>query len=454
MSPRPRGAARVAWIAAAFVALALAAPGARGDWLEPDPSLKEAQFLARMAARDTVGHADEPARLDTLALALLRIARLDEAAPLFGRVLELAPGDATARAGLGKIALFRDHLDEAVARLDGLGPEYPGARADLFAARMRRGEYAQAETLLPDVGQEGRAAQLEAMAAGATGRIESGPEEVELQFSRGYPVPLVRVKLNGQSVLMAVDTGTGMLLVDASAARRTKVRLLPGEIPVFWSGSRVVVRTAIVQRLEIGRFRLAEVPAGTLSLRKWSLIVNPRSEYVAGVIGLEVLRRFLPTIDYARLRLILRRPGAAWSPAPDAARVPFEMWGEDELTVYGSISGGRRMAMVVQTGVPGCGVGAPPEVFDEFGIKPGTLSRLVKGAGQWLQGRPWSEVTVPIVTVGPVVQDKVPGWSGALDSSELWRHGVRRDALLSNDFFRGRRVTIDWARHELVIGRP
>jgi len=28
---------------------------------------------------------------------------------------------------------------------------------------------------------------------------------------------------------------------------------------------------------------------------------------------------------------------------------------------------------------------------------------------------------------------------------------VRRDAALSNDFLRGRRVTFDWAKRELVV---
>ena len=58
---------------------------------------------------------------------------------------------------------------------------------------------------------------------------------------------------------------------------------------------------------------------------------------------------------------------------------------------------------------------------------------------------------VATVAVGPVVKDRVNGWSGALDSAELWRHGVRRDALLSSDFLSGRRVTIDWEKQELVI---
>jgi hypothetical protein len=75
----------------------------------------------------------------------------------------------------------------------------------------------------------------------------------------------------------------------------------------------------------------------------------------------------------------------------------------------------------------------------------------VKGAGQWLQGLPWRPVSVPTMSVGPVVKGQVPGWQGAMDASELWRHGVRRDAIVSHDFFMDKRVTIDWTRRELVF---
>jgi hypothetical protein len=68
-----------------------------------------------------------------------------------------------------------------------------------------------------------------------------------------------------------------------------------------------------------------------------------------------------------------------------------------------------------------------------------------------LQGRSWTEVRVPNVTIGPLVREKVPGWSGVLDETELWRHGVRRDGIVSHDFFRGQRVTIDWEKRELVV---
>ena len=40
---------------------------------------------------------------------------------------------------------------------------------------------------------------------------------------------------------------------------------------------------------------------------------------------------------------------------------------------------------------------------------------------------------------------------GAMDTSELWHWGVRRDAVLGPGFFTDRRVTFDWKRHELLF---
>ena len=423
---------------------------ASATWLRPDPTYLDAELNLRLAVRDTVGRAGDAARLDSLGIALLRLGRQKEAEGIFRRVLELKPRDAMASAGLGKLALFHDRLAEAESLLAVAGGDDPGTLADLMSARLRRGEYASAAAIAPAAGVEGRVGLLERLAADGAWVVR-GNGGASLLWKRAFPVPLVRVKLNGQTVLMALDTGTGDLLLDQAAARRCGVSAVAGQSLVFWNGSRVAVRNAVVQRIELGDVRVENAPAGILSLRKWSQEVNPMEESVAGVIGLNLLRRFTPTLDYSRRRLELKPLEADLAIARGAARVPFEMWGDGELMVYGSLAGGRRMAMLIATGLPGVGVGAPAEVMEEIGVKPGGVSRLMKGAGSFLQGRPWFEVSVPGVSVGPLVRDKVTGWSGALDPTELWRHGVRRDAILAGEFFRDRRVTIDWGRRELVV---
>ena len=453
-TPMPRHTARrsrAAFCAAAFALALLSAAPARADWLQPDPSYREAQMLLRAAIRDTLHHAGDAVRLDSLGISLLRLGRFDDAAPIFERALALDSQDPIALAGLGKIALFRSDLERALPLLEAAAKIDDAALGDLFAARVRAGQFEAAADMAADVNQQGREEMLRRMAGTELYQMSASKPVIELRWRRAYPVPLVRVRLNGRVMLMAVDTGASGLLVDDSAARLANVEPMAYDALTFWSGSRQAVRNAMVQKLQLGDLEVRNVPAGIISLRRWSLEVNPRGERVAGVIGLELLRRFTPTLDYAEQKLILRRDDAPWQRPPGALAAPFEIWGENDLTVYGSLAGGRRMAMVVQSGVPNCGVGAPREVMEEIGVRPGAVAKLVKGAGQWLQGVPWAPVTVPSVSVGPMVESNVPGWQGALASSEIWRHGVRRDALISHDFFKDKAVTIDWKSRELVF---
>jgi hypothetical protein len=440
---------RIALAAALILLPGAGVAPARAEWLQPDPSFREAQLALREAFRDTAGHAGDPVRLDSLAVALLRLGRFDDAEKLFHRVLDAQPGDDAAHAGLGKLALFRDRTAEAESLLAGAAPENDIARADLFAARLRLGEYGAAAEMAEAVGQAGRAPLLNELAVGGAYRV-TNPRDVRVPFTRMWPVPLVRVRLNGQSVLMALDTGVGDVLIDDSAARRCNVKTLPSECPARWGGATVATRNAVVQKLEIGGILIERVPAGVLALHRFSMEINPQSESIAGVIGVNLLRRFTPTLDYATQRLLLHPAGVAYAPAGPAYRVPFEIWGENEITVYGTIGGGRRMAMVLATGLPSAAAGAPQEVFDEVGVKPGVGAGLSKG-GAWLRGDPWLPVNVSMLSLGQRSRDRLPGWSGAMDHAELWRHGVRRDALLAGGFFKGLRVTIDWRTRALVI---
>ncbi len=448
--PRPGSLAGLA--AGAALLLLVAHPlSVRADWLQPDASYRDAQLTLRLAVRDTVGQPLTVARLDSLGVAHLRLADLAEAGRHFAHALALAPGDETAIAGLGRIALLQDDGERADSLLSSLVVRAPDVTRDLYNARLRRGRWKSAAELAEMVGEPGRAALLQRIADDEAAWHVEGPTHVTLPWIRCWPVPIVKVRLNGQPVLMAVETGVADLVLDPATARRCNVTLLPEQAPLDWGGERVAARLAVVQRLALGAMHVTDIPAATVSLRRWSLEANPEGEQVGGLIGANLLARFTPTLDYRRCRLELRRRDVVPTFTPGAQRIPFELWGEREITVYGSLAAGRRMAMVLQTGLPGCGVGAPPEVFEEVGLKSGALSRAVQSAGSLTGGRGWPTVLVPTVTVGPLVRDKLNGFAGAVDSADLWRHGVRRDALLSSDFLREQRVTVDWERRQLVF---
>lgn len=440
---------RLAAIALAGAIAFGAAGAARAEWMQPDPTFREAQQALKDAARDTAGHGDDAARLATLGAAQLRLCKPADAEKTFTRVLALQPGNVTALAGLGKLASYRGRDAQAESLLV-LAGDFEGVARDRYDLAIRREDWKTALALAPKLEEEsGRVAQLEALAEAPATTVEFGNGGGLVNFDRPWPVPLVKAKLNGQVVLMAVDLGASEVLVDPSAARLCRVTLLEGERSLVWLGGRVSARNGLVTSVTLGGITVRNLPAAITSLRKYSLNVNPQGVPIAGVIGLPVLRRMGLTLDFNANRLEVAR--ATPAPPVGAIRVPFEMWGEGEMVVYGSLNGGRRMAIQVGTGLPEAGIGAATEVFEEFGVKPGKLANAVRSIGAVLQGRPWSRVTVPTLAFGSIVGDKVPGWGGVVDVQEFWRHGIRRDAILGPAFFRDRRVTVDWEKRELVF---
>jgi tetratricopeptide (TPR) repeat protein len=433
-------------LACASLLAALAGSRAAADWLAPDASLREAQTVLRYALRDTVGHAGDLALLDSLALAHLHLGHIADARKLFERVIAEKPGDPAAAAGLGKLALWADRNADAESLLVAAG-DVEQARSELYFARQRLGQWTDAAAMAEDLQDAGRKPLLEYLANHPAVAVKG--ERARVLFDKIWPAPLVKVKLNGASVLMMVDTGTPGLLIDKMAATQNKVQLIEGQRLALWTGTRVAVRNALVRKLEIGDVALTDLPASVLSLAKLSLEVNLQSAPIAGVIGMEVLRRFDVTFDFRKRAIELSPPGSAAK--LQGIRVPFELWGEDELTVWGSINGGRRLAMTLATGMPGGGFGAPDVVFEEHGLKSGGVSKAMKGAGSWLGGRPWAQVNVPALSIGNVACDKVAGWAGAMEPLEMWRHGVRRDGLLGPGILLKRRVTIDWTKRDLVF---
>ena len=403
---------RRTWLGLAAL-LSFAAAAAHADWLAPDASLRDAQTQLRDAIRDTVGHGGDPAVIDSLAVALLRVGRIPDARRLFLRVIEAKPGDPAASAALGKLALWADQNARAESLLV-TADDVEQARMDLYFARLRQAKWNDAAAMCEDLQDEGRKPMLERLASGTPMAVKG--ERTKVLFERIWPAPLVKVKLNGATVLMMVDTGTPGLLIDKQAATQNHVPLLEGQRLELWTGTRVAVRNAMVQKLEIGDITFTDVPASVISLSKLSLQVNLQAMPISGVIGMQVLRRFDVTFDDRKRALELAPLGTAAK--LQATRVPFELWGEDELTVWGSINGGRHLALVLATGMPGGGLGAPDVVFEEFGLKSGGVSKAMAGAGTWLGGRAWAPVNVPALSIGNVAYDKVSGWAAPWNQSK------------------------------------
>lgn len=447
-------AAIAAWLLV-LLAGALAPADARAAREDELEDWRTWQVEMRAAVRDTVGHSGDPARLAALAAMLTEVARTREAATVWGQVLALQPNDGASLAALGRIALVEGRVaesDSLLALAQAAAPDEAIA-ADRLAGCIARGDWAGAVKLAEAGGQGGRLELFEHLAAHPPFQVVEGPDSVRVTFTSSNPVPLVRVKVGNERLLFAIDTGTPGVLLDASAGRRLKARMLGGGGSLSWIGRDYVFEYGLVPELEIGGLRVENVPVRTLSLHKYSIAMHLHSETVSGVLGVDFLRAFSPTIDYKKMALILRRPSAAptFGPAGAPDALPFELWGEGELVVRARVASSRPLALWFASGFPECAIAAPAVTFAELRLKPNRAARVLKGEIAALQAQPWARVKVPSLVVGPMRSSAVEGWADALDEAALTRHGMRRDGALGHDAFKNARVTFDWDARVLRV---
>ena len=117
------------------------------------------------------------------------------------------------------------------------GPLERGRRGPARRAQ-RLGRWESAAALAEETGQPGRAALLRRLAESEVVWRIQGPARVELPWIRCWPVPIVKAKINGQSVLLGVDTGVTDLVLDPWAARHCDVTLMPEQMTILTGAAR------------------------------------------------------------------------------------------------------------------------------------------------------------------------------------------------------------------------
>jgi clan AA aspartic protease (TIGR02281 family) len=114
-------------------------------------------------------------------------------------------------------------------------------------------------------------------------------------------VLLVPVIIGNQIVTMMVDTGAALTTLTPRAA--TQLGLDPSgfarRISIFAAGGATIeLRVGQIRSLRVGAAELRDVDVG--------LLVLPEGVNFDGLLGINVLDRFRPTIDFRHATLILR----------------------------------------------------------------------------------------------------------------------------------------------------
>jgi predicted aspartyl protease len=386
-----------------------------------------------------------------------RIGRFAEAEQLYIQVLEKKPKNYGAALGLGKIKLLGNRFKEAEKWLKTAVALKKGEKEPkvlLAEAYYRQDRFADALPLLQEAGAEAKAKQLAAFGNLAPNSIEGEAAETEIPFEITDPLPVLKLKANGEEALFLLDTGGAELMLDPEFAEKIGARVVGQTQGTFAGGAKATVKRGLVSEVQAGGFTIRNVPIGTLPM---GAIANMFQMPLKGILGTALLYHFVPTIDYPAGKLVLRKrtpenvKRLAREPVfADTFIIPFWMAGDHYMVARGRVNQSPEVLMFVDTGLAGGGIVCTPSLAEEARIELRSEEVTGTGGGGAVKIKP---ITAAEVWLGNVRAQEVQGNVGAMPLSLEYAFGFRMPAIISHTFFRPYRLTFDFDRMLLRLKR-
>jgi hypothetical protein len=377
--------------------------------------------------------------------------QFDEAACLYKKMADQDPACFEALAGLARISLLRNNLDDAAVwlkRAMELRPQEVELHALTGELLCRRDEYFQAAPFFETAGRKAKAEKMRAFQDKKPFEMESGPDQTTLPFIQTDPLPMIKVTVNGQEGTFLIDTGAWELHVMPEFAEKCGLKpLTEKETGIYAGGRQASSANSVADQVVLGEFTLRNVP-----------VVIPdraRSPFRAdGIVGTVVLYHFIFTLDYPAGRLILRRNTPEMSrllhtgaDAAGDAVVPIWLAGDHFIYTRGTVNGTGPHLLLVDTGMAGGGFTCPEYMLKEAHIELPKAGFQGMGGGGPLTVYPFTAS----LGLGKIRRDNVQGLYGALPPGFEQRHGFLTGGLISHGFFRPFAVTFDFLAMTLTL---
>ncbi|WP_329086585.1 aspartyl protease family protein [Actinomadura citrea] len=381
---------------------------------------------------------------------LFKAGRFDAADRAYAALLRKNPVNARALAGRGRIALLANdfrHAERFLSRAIELAPDDAFSKRRLAECFVRQDQVRRAVPLLRGTGDPTDAAYADQY-AGMTGmsyRIE-GAHQTQVPIISVDPLPSVRASINGGPArTFIIDTGATLALRSVTA-QEAGLRALATST-THPAGQTLTTYHGVMDSFRVGDIGMGNVPVVWYDLRTPDL---PDGSKPAGVIGTELLSRFIATLDYAAPTLVLRRrtpaqvrQARAEAGRTRASRLPLWIAGDHVPCSLGSVNAlGPRVASL-DTGGMGLGI-----MMTENNAKRAKVAIDYDHPND--QGPMKSYPISPErISLGGAVGRDVPGVVGPWPWLTLF--GFDTVGNFTHEFFKHRAITFDYASMHFYI---
>lgn len=282
-------------------------------------------------------------------------------------------------------------------------------------------------------------------------RLEKGPVEVPFYYSNNQV--LVKVKINGmKDLLFLLDTGATQTILDSQHARELNLANsinASKNLSITTGAGSMKMHSVRLDSLELGEIKLEDVSIASAKLQSLSTMSQMEP---AGLLGANILKRFLVTIDYDRQVVRFSDPDNVTIPENAIILETKPSLGMGGLAVEGSIDDGPSLNFLIDTGAAFNHVSRP--LINEV-LRDKEKSKLLPvGSIKGLDDTP--------VSTGAIIFDKLkigkyefrkPVFSvSAQDSAN--NQGLisgGRLAILGNPFFSRFRFSVDYRNQRLFL---
>jgi hypothetical protein len=277
-------------------------------------------------------------------------------------------------------------------------------------------------------------------------RLEAGP--VELPFEYAYNQILVKSRLNGgEEVSFILDSGASQSLLDEKVAK-TMGPLHDANYNVTTGGGTMPMNYMIAKTMQLGDLVLNDLAFGVTNGSAFAQMHGSRP---AGLLGANVLKRFLLTIDYPERKIILSDPKEVKIPPHAAVIATQPALGNLGNIVQGKLDGTLNLPLLVDTGA------AFNNISSDL-VKPLVpepllpVSKILGLDGEQIDV---AAVRFKSITLGDLVVEK-PVFSVAARPKGSHGGGIitsPKMAILGNPLFSKYRLTIDYRHNRLFLER-
>ncbi len=275
-------------------------------------------------------------------------------------------------------------------------------------------------------------------------RLKEGPVTIPFEYLSNEVV--VRVTINdSQTLRFLVDTGATQSILDQDVAS-TLGKFNKSNISMTTGAGSVSMNYMNLNKVAMGDVVLTNVPVAVTSLASFDHLIGARP---AGLIGANILKRFLITFDYEKKQLTLRDPADAVNMTNVEIVKTKPALGVSGLAVEGVLDGSVPVTCLVDTGA----------AFNNIseGVVKSILpsSLLPMGDVLGLDGRriKTSSVRFKNIKLGDISVDN-PVFSVASQNSAIPAgifSGGTKLAVLGNPFWSRYRMTVDYRGQRLLL---